>query len=449
MTRILELESQISESLTEALSHSEADQTEVLAYAHDTALTRFSNSSIHQNVAEKNVHLSIRAIKDRRIGYASTNRLDRKSVQGTVNLALEIAKERPEDAEFKSLPAPKPVHGMSSFVPATSECSPMQRAEIIKPIIDKASENKLSAAGAFSTEVAVLGVANSLGIKSIHSLTQASLNTVVSSASSSGFVSFISKDVNELNPEVFADKAIEKALMSENPAGIEPGRYDVILEEEAVAELISFLAYIGFGALAFQEHRSFLYGKIGQKVTADNVTIWDDAHDGRTIGFPFDFEGIPKQKVVLIEEGVARNVVYDSYTAQKENKESTGHALPAPNPYGPIPTNLFLKEGDSSLDKMISSTEKGVLVTRFHYTNVEDPIKTILTGMTRDGTFLIENGEIVSGVKNLRITQSILEALSNVQSISKITRLIDTGFGTCNVPALKVRDFNFTGATEF
>jgi predicted Zn-dependent protease len=449
MTKIAELEDQIAKVLSDALNHSNAYQTEALAYAHDSALTRFSNLSIHQNVVEKNVHLSIRIIKDKRIGYASTNRLDKKSVQHTVNLALEIAKERPEDTEFKSLPTPKSIIEMSSFVPATAECSPKQRAAIIKLIIDKASKNKLSAAGAFSTEAAVLGVANSLGIKSIHSLTQASLNTVVSSASSSGFASFISKDVSELDPEAFADRAIKKALLSKNPVGIEPGKYDVILEEEAVAELISFLAFIGFGALAYQEQRSFLCGKIGQEIVAKNITIWDDALDSRTIGFPFDFEGVPKQKVVLIEDGMAKNVVYDSYTAQKEGKESTGHALPAPNPYGPIPTNLFLKEGDSSIDEMISLTKKGILISRFHYTNVEDPIRTILTGMTRDGTFLIENGTVVRGVKNLRITQNILEALANVESISQNSSLIDTGFGACNVPALKVRDFNFTGVTEF
>ncbi len=250
-------------------------------------------------------------------------------------------------------------------------------------------------------------------------------------------------------PEALADTAIEKALLSQNPVSIKPGRYRVILEEEAVAQLISFLAFIGFGALAFQEQRSFMYGKIGQEIVAKTITIWDDALDNRTIGFPFDFEGVPKQKIVLVEKGTAKNVVYDSHTAQRENKESTGHALPAPNPYGPIPTNLFLSGGNSSVEEMISSTKKGVLVTRFHYTNVEDPIKTVLTGMTRDGTFLVENGKIVTGVKNLRITQSILEALNNVELISEKTRLVDTGFGACNVPALKIKDFRFTGVTEF
>lgn len=449
MTGVLKLERQISDALEEALAYSKADQTEVLAIAHDSALSRFSNSFIHQNVAEKNVHLSIRTIIEKRIGYASTNRLDKAFVHNTVDAANEIAKERPEDKEFRSLPKPKPLHPLDSYIAATADYSPEQRAAAVKRIIDKADQNELSASGAFSNEVAVLGVANSLGIKSIQSITQASLNVVVSSQSSSGFASFISKDINELSPEMLADTAIGKALSSQNPVTIEPGRYTVILEEEAVAELVSFLAFIGFGALAFQEQRSFMSGKIGQKIAGGNITIWDNALDSQTIGFPFDFEGVPKQTVVLIENGIAKNVVYDSHTAQREGKESTGHALPAPNSYGPIPTNLFLLPGESSIEEMIASTDKGILVTRFHYTNIEDPIKTTLTGMTRDGTFLIEKGKVVSGIKNLRITQSVLEALSNVELISKRARLIDTGFGACHVPTLKIRDFNFTGITEF
>jgi len=449
MTDRPKLEKQISGALDEALNCSQADQTEVLAIAHDSALTRFSNSYIHQNVAEKNVHLSIRTIRDKKIGYASTNRLDTKSIQETVGAAIEIGKQRPQDAEFKSLPKAKPSIQMESFFPATADFAPGERARTVKLIVEKANENQLSAAGALSNEAAVLGVANSLGTKAIQSLTEGSLNNVISSSSSSGFSSFTSRDIKQLDAEALADKAIEKALLSKNPTGIEPGKYTAILEEEAVAQLISFLGLIGFGALAFQEQRSFMYNKIGEKIVAEPITIWDDALDRRTLGFPFDFEGVPKQKVVLIEKGVAKNVVYDSYTAQREDKESTGHALPAPNPYGPIPANLFLEPGNSSAERIISSTQKGILVTRFHYTNIEDPMKTVMTGMTRDGTFLVEDGKITRGIKNLRITQSILEALTNVELISKSACLVDTGFGACYAPMLKIRDFNFTGVTEF
>ncbi len=449
MSERLQLEKQISNALEEALSSSDADQTEALAIAHDGALTRFSSSYIHQNVAERNVHLSIRTVLDKKTGYASTNRLDNHSVRQTVKTALAIAKQRPQDPDFRSLPKPSGSPIAESYNPATADFSPQARAEAVKMVVEKANTSGLSAAGSFSNEAAILGVANSLGIRSIQPLTQASFSTVISSLSSSGFAGFVSRNVDELNAEELAGEAIKKALESRDPVTIEPGRYTAILEEEAVAQLLSFLGFIGFGALAFQEQRSFLYGKLGQKIVGDNVTLWDDARDSRTIGFPFDFEGVPKQKVVLIEQGVAKNVVYDSYTAQREEKKSTGHALPAPNPYGPIPTNLFLETGESSPEEMIASTKKGILVTRLHYTNIEDPMKTVLTGMTRDGTFLIEHGKISKGIRNLRITQTILEALNNVELVSEKSRLVDSGFGTCYVPMLKIKHFNFTGVTEF
>jgi PmbA protein len=395
------------------------------------------------------VLLSVRTIKDKRIGYASSNRLDGESVRRTVGTAVTIARQRPQDPDFKSLPESGGSASIDSYDSATADLSPAARAKAVNTVVEKAAESKLSAAGAFSNEAAILGVANSLGIKSIQPLTQASFSTVISSPSSSGFASFVSRKAGDMRVEELAGKAMGKALNSEDPASIEPGRYTAILEEEAVAQLVSFLGFIGFGALAFQEQRSFLHGKLGQKIVGENITLWDDALDRRTIGFPFDFEGVPKRKVILIEQGVAKNIVYDSYTAQRENKESTGHALPAPNPYGPIPVNLFLGPGDSSTDEMIASTERGILVTRFHYTNIEDPMKTTLTGMTRDGTFLIKDGKIAGGIRNLRITQGILEALNNVELISKTIRLVDGGFGACCVPMLKIKDFNFTGVTEF
>jgi predicted Zn-dependent protease len=172
----------------------------------------------------------------------------------------------------------------------------------------------------------------------------------------------------------------------------------------------------------------------------DNITIWDDATDPRGLATPFDWEGQPKRKITLIENGVARNVVYDSYTANKEGKQNTGHALPAPNTGGPLPLNLFLASGDASADEMIASTQRGILVTRFHYVNIIHEKDTILTGMTRDGTFLIENGKRTKPLKNLRFTQSIVEALSNVETIGKESALAEYAY----VPPLKISKFSFT-----
>ena len=215
--------------------------------------------------------------------------------------------------------------------------------------------------------------------------------------------------------------------------------------------MLFFLGYMGMGALSVQEGRSFMCGKIGERVTGDKVTIWDDGLDPRGLPLPFDFEGMPKQKVMLIEKGIAKNVVYDSATAAKEpGKKSTGHSLPAPNTQGPLPINLFMEPGKSTKEEMLASTDRGIWVTRFHYTNVLHPVKTVITGMTRDGTFLIEKGKITRPLKNLRFTQSILEALSNVEMLTSTLKVVKDDWNALGttVPAIKVRNFRFTGGTE-
>jgi predicted Zn-dependent protease len=272
----------------------------------------------------------------------------------------------------------------------------------------------------------------------------------------SGYANFVSRNIEDIDVKRTSEEAAEKCLRSKNPREIEPGEYEVILEGYAVSDLLLFLGHLGFGALSVQEGRSFMSNKFGQKITGENITIWDDGLNPESFAVPFDFEGVPKKKVILIEKGIAENVVYDSYTAGKEGKNSTGHALPLPNTCGPMPLNLFLKNGEATKEEMISSTKRGLLVTRFHYTNVVEPMKTIITGMTRNGTFLIEEGKIKGPVKNLRFTESVLKALSRVSMISKETKLASEGtiygrrFATGSVvPAIKVDKFNFSGATQF
>jgi predicted Zn-dependent protease len=268
---------------------------------------------------------------------------------------------------------------------------------------------------------------------------------------SSGYGADASIDVSRIDPEAVGKTAIDKALASRNPTAIEPGEYTVILEEEAIADMLFFLGYMGMSALAVQEGRSFMGGKFGERVTGDKITIWDDGFDLRGLPLPFDFEGTPKEKVVLIEKGIARNVVYDTVTAAKEKgKRSTGHSLPAPNAQGPLPINLFMEPGTATKEEMLASTERGIWVTRFHYTNILHPVKTVITGMTRDGTFLIENGKIARPLKNMRFTQSILEAFANVESVGKKLKVVKDDWNALGttVPALKIRDFRFTGGTQ-
>ncbi|HEY3374460.1 MAG TPA: TldD/PmbA family protein [Candidatus Aquicultor sp.] len=439
----------IQQALKTAVDYSKADQLEVLATAGDTALTRYSNNYIHQNVATTNVSLSIRAVVDKRIGYASTNRLDAESIHEMVDKATLIAKHRPPDKDFVSLPKPLPIEQRDMVARSTLEITPEERARAVAQFINVVEPQNLTAAGAYSTGYTIVGVANTLGVNAIGTLSEAELKSVAMSRTSSAFASEISISAAKIDMNTLANTAKAKALASENPVDMKPGKYTVILEPEAVADIVSFLAFAGFSALAFQEGRSFMNGKIGQQIVSPNVSIWDNAFDPGTIGLPFDFEGVPKQKVIFIEDGVAKGVCYDSYTAHKEGKESTGHALPAPNTYGPLPLNLIMGAGDATFDEMVKSSERAVLVSRFHYTNLEDPIRTTLTGMTRDGTFLIENGKIKAAIKNLRFTQSILEALSNVVMVSEDRQLKSAILGGSYVPYLKINEFSFTGATQF
>jgi len=431
------------------LALSAAEQTEVIIMSEDSGLTRFANSYIHQNVAERNVGLRVRTVVGKKIGVASINDLGPAALGRVVERALTIAKLQPENPDFTSLPSPAPIAEVEVFDEATAAFSPEARAKAVGVICRQAVDNGLVASGAFTTGTGELAVANSLGIFAYYSTTSADINTVIMSDDSSGYSAATAWKVGEINPETIGSEAVEKALLSRNPRDLPPGRYPVILEEYAVADIMDTLAYLGFGALSVQEGRSFMVDSFGKQIMSDAISIWDDGLDPTGLPMPFDFEGVPRQRVDLIKEGVAEAVVYDSYTAGKEGKASTGHGLPAPNTFGPIPGHTFMAPGEATKKEMLGTVERGILVTRFHYTRPVHPKLVIVTGMTRDGTFLIEKGEVAYPIKNLRFTQSYLEALANVELVSRETRLQQNWFGGTCTPALKLTEFEFTGATEF
>jgi predicted Zn-dependent protease len=440
-------------TITDAiLARSTADQTEVVILAGDSALTRFANSTIHQNVAEVDTEVRIRAVLGTRIGVATTNNLDDDALAQALENALNIARLQPENPDFRSLPEPQPVPPVTAFSQATAGCSPERRANSVGAICLPAREAGVSASGALSTSTLEIAVANSLGVFAYFPTTNADINTVIMSDTGAGYAAALALDVDDLDFEAIGKEALDKCLRSQSPRSIDPGDYAVILEPYAVQDFVQMMAYTGFGALAVQEGRSFMVGKIGQQIVDPRVSIWDDGQSLDGIPMPFDFEGVPKQRVDLIKLGVAQGVVYDSYRAGKEEgKTSTGHALPAPNAMGPFPLNTFFAPGDATVEEMIANTERGIYVTRFHYTRPVEPTKVVITGMTRDGTFLVENGEISYPVKNLRFTQSYLEALSNLGAIGKQSKLL-AGFAEVardSVPALQLNKFTFTGATEF
>lgn len=428
------------------LEHSQADQTEVLLFAGEEALTRFANSYIHQNLSRSDSQVSIRAVVGKRIGVASTNDLSPASLRAATENAVAIARMQVEDPHFRSLPGPAPLPTVQAFAQATAECSPEERARRVGVACRLALEHGLRASGALSTRVGEIGVANSLGVRAYHPYTYAEFNTVVMGETGSGHATAGFCDLQKMDEEALAREAVDKALRSADPVDLEPGEYEVVLEEYAVGSMVNHMAFLGFSARALQEKRSFM--RLGEQVTGPEITIWDDALDPEGLPMPFDFEGVPKRRVDLIVRGVAQAVVYDSYTAgREEGRTSTGHALPAPNTFGPIPTHLHMAPGDTPRAELGRSIERGLWITRFHYVNTVHPLKVVLTGMTRDGTFLIENGQVTRPVRDMRFTQGVLEAFSEVVAISRETRRVPGWFGGISVPAVHLRRFRFTGAT--
>jgi PmbA protein len=439
--------------IRKVVRQSPADQTEAILMTEDSSLTRFSHSAIHQHVAEKNRTLLLRTVIGKKIAVVTSNVLEPLSVKETLQKAVSLAKLQRPNEEFLSLPAPKPIPEINTFFSNISLLTPEKKASIIKEVLAPVRERGLYGSGAFSHGTVELTVANSLGVEAYQKYSDMFLHLIAGNGKNSAYAGFVSRDPAQFNSQSFAEEAIEKVSAGDSIA-LEPGEYEVILEPYAVRELLAFLAGLGFHALAIQEGRSFFCGRLGKKMVNEKVTIYDDGLDAGGLQVPFDFEGLPKQRIVFFEEGVAGRVTYDSYTAQKERKESTGHALLPPNTEGPVPFNLIMNGGNSSLAEMVRSVRKGIYVTRFHYTNVVEPMKAVITGMTRDGTFLIEDGEIKNPVKNLRFTESILKTLSRVKAVSRERKNCTEGAvysrrfvtGTL-VPALQVDGFHFSGVS--
>jgi PmbA protein len=440
--------------LKNVVQESSADQTEAILLTEDSSLTRFADSAIHQHVAERNQTLILRVVLGRKIAVVTTNIFLPSSVKKSLRKAISLAKVQQPNDEFISLPGPKPIPEIETFSENISRLTPIRKAKMIKGILTSVRRRELKASGAFSNGEVELAVVNSLGVEAYQKFSDLFFHLIVENEKSSGYASFVARDPDQLDVDSLTQEAIRKTSREE-PIQVEPGEYEVILEPYAVSELLSFLGYLGFHALAVQEGRSFFSNRFGEKMVDEKVTIYDDGLDPEGLQVPFDFEGIPKKRVTFFDRGVATEVTYDSFTAGREGKDSTGHGLIAPNTAGPIPINLFMRGGESSLEEMIQSVRRGIYVTRFHYTNVVEPMKAVITGMTRDGTFLIEEGEIKRPIKNLRFTESIMRALSQVTAISKDRRICSEGTvysrrfvtGTV-VPAIKIDGFNFSGVSS-
>ena len=432
-----------------ALSVEGADDVEVLLMHEWGGLTRFANSEIHQSISREDTGLRVRVAKAGHVGVAASNDASPEGAAAAARSALEMADVVAADPMWPGLAPQAEPPDVDRFVEATAAASPETRAGAVAELIGRCPTGCV-AAGAYETIGMELGVANSEGQVCWAPSTQASLTTVVTGPDGgSGFAEVFAGSADAIDAGAIGATAAEKAVGSASPKALDAGTYTVVLEPAATATLVGFLAWVGFGGRAYLEGRSCFSGKQGERVAAPSISIWDDGADARTLGAPFDFEGTPKQRVELVRDGVFLDAVYDRRTAKEAGRDSTGHGLPAPNPEGPLPLHLFMETGDATVEDMVRSTDRGLLVTRFHYSNVVNPMESSITGMTRDGTFLIEGGDIVGPVRNLRFTQSILGALSSVSMVGRDGHLAsEFFFSASRVPALKIDEFHFSGVSD-
>jgi predicted Zn-dependent protease len=438
-----------------ALRHSTAEQTEVMLFDSDMGLTRLANGGIHQNVAIRNLSARVRAVVGQRVGVVTSNRLTGDGLRELVDRAMAVAQVAEPNSEFGGLPGPAQeghvfTSGtLSSPAPAidADAFSPAGRSDAALLMIHTANAQDAVAFGHVATGIDALAVGNSLGVRAHHAWTTSTVMAIMTQGQASGYAQWSGASLADAPVAETAARAVGKCLAAETVGAVEPGRYTVILEPPAVAEMLEMLAYMGLGATQYEEGRSFMSGKLGQRLVGDNITLHDDTYHPMTISLPFDFEGQPRRRVPFFEGGVAKDVVYDSYTARKVGRHSTGHALPAPNPHGPMPMHLVLHGGTETREGLIADVERGILVTRFHYVNIIHPTEATITGMTRDGTFLIEHGAVTQAVNKLRFTQSILEAMSHVTGLERDLTLVSGEGMHCVVPTLRIEGFNFTSAS--
>ena len=425
-----------------------ADETEVQIDETIDALSRFANNAIHQNVAEHGVTISVRTVVDGRTARATTNRLDEDSLRAAVESSLQLAHSQPKIPGLLPMPGKQRYGKVNHFIKQTAAITAEDRARAIKTACDLAIRNGQVAAGIFSTGQFQLALGNSRGLFAVHPQTQAEFSVTMQDEPAASWAKANSGDVRDFDPQKLAARASEKARMAKDAQELAPAKYTVILEPAAVLDLVGFLFY-DFAATALADQRSCLTKRMGKQLFGKNISITDDVYHRHQLGAPFDGEGIPRQRVSLVENGVPRNLVYSRATAKKSGKKPTGHGFALPNEYGEAPMNLVFGGGDSSVEKMIASTSRGLLVTRVWYIREVDPYEKVMTGMTRDGLYLVEKGKVTTALRNFRFNQSLIELLKNVEAMSPASRATAEEAFEMVVPAMKVHNFHFTEPTKF
>ncbi|MCX5785956.1 MAG: TldD/PmbA family protein [Elusimicrobia bacterium] len=424
-------------------------QTEAFMVHSAGALTRFADNEISQNVYNDSSSVSIRFVDSGRTAKITLNQFDRTALERAVKTGLETLKWQKKDKNLLPLAGPRPLErGRNVFSKETAELPPLYRAQKINDLVRTCKKNGQIAYGTLENGLASYTVANSRGVFAKHLESYITYSVTVRDGDGFGWAETPAATAGDIDFEAVNRTARLKAAMGRKPRDIKPGLYPVILEPAAAADLLSYLCVFGFGGQFYNEGSSFVSGNLGKNLLSPRLSIEDNALDGPAPGMPFDFEGQPRSRVFLVEKGTVKAVVHDRKTAAAAKTASTGHSLPQPNGFTPFPLNVSVHPGESSVEEMIKNSKKAVLITQFHYTNLLRPLSVEMTGMTRNGTFLVENGKISKPLKNLRFTQSMVKAFRDVEAVGRKAELCQV-WGRLSCPAFKLKAFNFSSATEF
>jgi PmbA protein len=417
-------------------------EAEVTVTESATALTRFANSAIHQNVADRTLRLRLRVVRDGRSGVAEMQDAGDQAEATLVRSAEAIRSHSPLGEPVHPIPPDGGADTEHGYSEATEAVTPEERADAVAGICAAANALGQKAYGTFETAVAAVAMVSTAGLRRAARRSVAELIAVCRGADGSAYGARHAADATGIDVAALAGEVTDRCARNQGAAATEPGVYEVVLSPYAVGEMLQYLGLVGLGGLAVLEQRSFM--RFGEQLMSETVTLADDVRRPEAAPLPFDGEGATTRPVTIIERGVCTAVVHDSVTAARAGVPTTGHSLPQPNSDGPFPRYLSLSGGDADVDSMIAACRRGLLVTRFWYVRPVHPLKTIITGMTRDGTFLIENGRIVRPVRDLRFTQSIVDALSDVRSIGTDQLSTRGYFGATLAPWLHLGRFAFS-----
>ena len=441
---------EVSAILERALHAADADEADALVVATDRNISRFANSNIHQNMSETTGELSLRVVVNGAYGVASTTVFDDDEIRRTATLAREAARFAQPLPGFKGLyRTGEPAADLPAYDEATAAIAPADKARDLREVFDRGRALSIEYAGSYSTAAMSVAAGNSHGLRRFCRTTLADATVIAIHPEGSGYATRCARTAPGVEVIGLGEEATSKAVLQRDArASFDPGQYDVILEPPAIAEVLDWMNMITFSGQAFEDGSSFFVGNIGARMLSESLTITDDATDPGFLPFPFDVEGFAKRRVALVENGVIRTPVVDKAWSDRLGIAPTGNAWHLGAPEHGSAFHLSIAPGNASREELIRSTERGVWVTRFNYVNgLLEPRTALMTGMTRDGTFLIKDGTIVGRLPNLRWTQSLVEAFANIAGLTAERRAVGTWynpFGGTITPAMKIRGWNFT-----